>query len=364
LLIRRLLPLVVLLLLVVLLAVSAGAGKQNPKLKPAVRQLTVVKTAHAVEVNGKKQTVTGVNSRLQFVFTTAGFPRFRARYFRHVQDADTAAFFAFRTAFLRVVEFVDTGAAGFDGTDEIVSQLRLDGLPLNAWSTITQDDLSATPEAHQWSTTVTGGPNSRYPGTTLKLSVYISNDIFHYAATNVTLGPNDFKFDVDIDNYVYHANNSRVALIFAIDSRDARKVAVDAGVDAGSNPDPTEINQVSIGAGDQGSFNWAQTIQTSLGDGGLFADTQVVAVLLHSETGLFSGNATIDDNGDDDDATKAGSETRDYYSFTIATDTQPTSLHWDPSTVINDDTLDGSSSGAVVTSAGVATVLAILASLF
>jgi hypothetical protein len=315
-----------------------------------------------VMVNGKKRTETGVNSRLQFMFTTDGFPRFRARYFRHVADADTAAFFAFRTAFLRVVEFVDTGDAGFDGSDEVVSQFRLDGIPADKWSAITQTDISTTPEAHQWTTSVTGGPLSRYPGTTLTLSVYISNDIFHYDRTNVTLGPNDFKFDVDIDNFVYHGNGTRVALIFAIDSRDAPKVATnDDG--AGENPDPTEQAQVSIGGSDQGSFNWAQTIQTSLGGSNFFDDSSIVAVLLKEQSGVFSGNATIDVSGDNDDAVKTGEETRDYYSFTIARDDHPTSLHWDPSTVLNDDSLDGESSGAVATSMGVATILAVLATM-
>jgi len=343
------------------------AGARVKQQKPPARSLDVTKGPHTIMINGKKLSATGVHSRLQFLFTTNGFPRFRARYFRRSDDADTAAFFAFRTALVRVVEFVDAGNDGFDGTDDIISQLHVDNIPAALWSALSQTDIStgdASIQAHSWETSVTGPKNSRFPDVTLTLRLYISSDLYHHAVINQTLGPNDLKFDVEIDNYQYHANNTRVALVFAVDSRSGRRL-VDNNDDI-SDPDADVTNRLVIGDSntDNGHFGWVSNLRAQFANSPLFVDTDIIPVVIKSETMLFSGNASLSEADDDDDSVKSGVETRSFISFTVRSDDQPTSIHWDPSTVVNDDALDADSSSAVTTLASAVTVLAVLAGLF
>jgi len=119
--------------IVVLAFLGIVAARDYSTVPP--RTITTIEGAHSIEFSLRKQSNPAKSSRLVFLFTTLGFPRFRADYF-HV-DSDSVEAFKFRVGLAAAVEFNDGGPPGFDPTDRanIVRKISFLGLG-TFWSDI------------------------------------------------------------------------------------------------------------------------------------------------------------------------------------------------------------------------------------
>jgi hypothetical protein len=357
---------------------SSSGGKRGPppadgRIKP--RELKIqMNGAHGVTIKADTRDKKEAGSRLRFQFTTNGFPRWRADYFNRATD-DAASAFSYRIGLLRVVEFNDTANDGFDVTDadNIVYSIKLDGRATShSWTSLTNTaiaDPSSTATGREFQTVFTD-----VSGATVTLTLRIASDVLQLD-NNVTLAPNTIKFDVDLDNLVYHAPASRYAIIFAIDAKDPANKVKPAKPNANGEPDADVSDQVVVGSSNQGHMGWVPNVAAQLINSSTFEGLPIQASSLMSIASAFPRlDQRPSEDGDDDDHHKPQgddadgkdgkdgvdrSENREIVAFTVmsSADSRPTTIKWDPTVVIDDDAFSSSASVASVSFLALAAVL-------
>jgi hypothetical protein len=333
--------------LIVLIAVIGLATARDWSTVPK-RTITVDPHPHYVTATLKKLTAPLTSSRLSFTFTTLGFPRFRATYFRH--DSDSIDAFKFRVGLCAAVEFNDGGTPGFDAgdRDNIIRRVNFLGRGL-FWSDIacSSSPISGT-TVHTCSTfypATATGTNEK-----VTMTITISEQYVKEALLNRTFIPDGFKWDLSFENIVYHSNSSKIAFILAIDSAAVRGLFQ-------TNPDPIDAlipeGAVSIG---NGRLNWVKTVEAKYLNSALNKNSELIASTLFTDD--FNATSTNEDND-----MQAG-ESRQLIAFTPLANDQPPNIYWDPTVLIDDQALDGSGNKFVVSSFVLVGLFAFIANFF
>jgi len=301
-------------------------------------------------------------SRLEFGFSTLGFPRFRARYFNHTQAAKAKSdapdnddghdnkaspakeMYKFRVGIQTVLEFNDTNGNGQFDVDErdakhVLQRFKLWGVGPNQWSKIPKPTAdSVTADGLSFSTTISQSAQTGTPlgGTaSLTLTLGIADGVVEDYARNRTLQPNAFKFDIDLDNWTYKGGQgSLLAFVFRIDSK--TRVTGAANLDASSDIS----SDAGFAVGNGGHFGWVSQVMGSATQGAALFPYTIGAGTVWDET---ADDLMTHASGDDDDNDIDVTESKQLVAFVVqnnADGSRPTSVHWDPSAVINDDYLD------------------------
>jgi len=321
--------------LCVLLALLGLAAEARDFSTVAPRTAKIVPTDHAVSIIMKKQTNPLKSSRLTFLFTTLGFPRFRATYLH--TDSDALAYFKFRVGLAAALEFNDTGAPGFDAADRNSIVRKIDFLGKGTfWSTIscsssTQNGIGI----HTCSTFYPATATATSEKVTMTLS--LADGYVRDAIRNRTLIPDGIKFDLLFENLVYHYNTTKIAFILALDSAEARaQVAVN---DEAVDPSQPEAS-VTVGSG--GRLNWVTRVQARYLNSALNKNSDLIA------STLFTDTTNMTSTSEDDDI-EAG-ESRDLLALTPSANDQPTTIEWDPTVFIDDQSMDTGAANQIVVS--------------
>jgi len=94
------------------------ADGNSKRVKPPARTLKWTDYSYRGKLHGftavaNPPAVNGTKNKMEFVFTTAYFPRFRLRYFTNMNDEETNVFYKFRLGIVRIIEFNDSTTNGF-----------------------------------------------------------------------------------------------------------------------------------------------------------------------------------------------------------------------------------------------------------
>jgi len=284
------------------------------------RKLTFVDTPHLISLKLKAMTAPATSSRLDFFFTTLGFPRYRCRYFS--KDSDTTDAFNFRVGLVGVVEFTDSGPAGFDAGDipSIVRRVDFYGKG-TSWSSIVC--VASSPNGVNVRTCST-----YYPGTagstTEKVTISLGiSEAYVRDALNHTFVPNGFKWDLKFENLHYSSNGTKIAFILAIDSAGSR-------VQLADNDKPVDDSQVegAVTVGGRGRLAWVKQVKMTYVNSLLDRNVDLIA------STLFTDTTFVNTTAEDDDVEVA--ETRALVAFTPVANDQPTTIEWDPSVLVDE----------------------------
>jgi len=303
--------------IIFLVLASVEGGWKDPA---AARQMTVVTAPHLISVKLRTKTNPASSSRLDFFFTTLGFPRFRCRYF--AKDSDSLDAFNFRVGLVGVVEFTDTGAAGFDANDvgSIVRRVDFFGKG-TAWSVISC--AASTLSGIDVRTCDTYYPGTAGPTSEkATISLGIAEGYIKDTVKNRTFVPNGFKWDLKLENLHYSSNTTKIAFILAIDSAGSR-------VQKADNDNPVDDTQPegAVGVGNSGRLAWVKTVKVSYLNSLLDRNADLIA------SSLFPDNGVNNSTSEDDDS--EASETRQLIAFTPVANDQPTTIEWDPSVLFD-----------------------------
>jgi len=162
------------------------------------------------------------------------------------------------------------------------------------------------------------------------MTFYIAEDYIRDDILNRTLIPNGFKWDLSIDNIVYHSNTSKIAFILAIDSSGhrTREMNNTESVDSAASESDVTI-------GNSGRFSWVNWVNGRYINRTLSRNTDLIASILFADT----SNYTVTNQDDDID----GAESRDLIALSPVANDQPTTIDWDPTILVDDQSLDSSS---------------------
>jgi len=250
-----------------------------------------------------------------WVFTTNGFVRWRARFFR--DSGDSLAFFTYRVALFRIVEFNVTDLTNGVDRSKVLQSLSLLNLG-SSWSDI---EVSMQPlngvEHVYFNTSVT------VSGVTVTLSHYLPASLVALNV-NATLVPNALKMDIQIDNWSYMSPTSRLALVFGFCARDVRQ-------SYSTNSNPVSMNDegaVAIGSDTLNAFMWSRRIFTRVG-GAATNTERIIVTRLFSEL-LFIDWVVTGANETTYQGDREIGETQDIVLFVLNTTNQPNHVVWDP----------------------------------
>jgi len=290
---------------------------------------------------------------LNFFFSTNLFPRYRIRYFYH--DTDTGSvestYFKFRFGIFRLIEYTDSASQQYvRGQSNVIKVWNLlhnpsRGAETLTWSKISKTPISSTNGTNGWdlSTSV-----SFTDGTQLTLTTAFSADQMRDTLHNRSLNPNAIKFSIDITNIAWAVNNSRLAIVSAIDAVSMNRIMINTS----ANPvDPNNSeSELDIGDHTEGRMTWVKNIAASFGQG-VTSNYPILSSNLLTDDTTWTSNGTVL-NGDDSDA--FGDEARQIIIYSIispiAPNMQPTSIMWDPVQQVDDATLDTTTSTGASTS--------------
>jgi len=326
------------ILAVLFILVSSVEGWQKDPTKG--RKLTYVDTPHLISLKLRSMTAPATSSRLDFFFTTLGFPRFRCRYY--AKDSDALDAFNFRVGLVGVVEFTDSGPVGFDLNDVIVRRFDFYGKG-TLWSSIACVD--STPSGVTVRTCDTYFPGTAGSTTEkVTISLGISEGYVWDAIHNRTFVPNGFKWDLKFENLHYTSNGTKIAFILAIDSASTRIQLAD-----NDNPVDPSVTEGAVTVGSRGRLAWVKQVKQTYINALLNRNVDLIA------STLFTDTTFVNSTSEDDDVEI--SESRQLVAFTPVANDQPTAIEWDPSVLVDD-------SGAQALTVSSASILCLFASLF
>ncbi len=209
------------------------------------------------------------------------------------ESSSQEAKFKYRVSFEKIIEYVDSTQTGFNGTQDIVSELEF-----KQWDPI-QYTVSNVNGVDVYVITATTSDQ------VFSLVIRISTSIIDLG--NSTLTPNSVKIDVIINDYNYVNSNSSLAVKAKIKTEsklemDDETVEEAAGFVEGES-------QVGIGLLSAGFFSWADTAE---------ADGVTVDVI----------SSTLEDSSSEDtDLEENETSNKLYFSFMA---TNASSIVWDP----------------------------------
>jgi len=157
------------------------------------------------------------------------------------------------------------------------------------------------------------------------------------------------------ENLVYSSNTTKIAFILALDSVEARS-------QLSTNTEPVDPSQpeatVTVGTG--GRFNWVTRVQARYLNASFNKNSDLIA------SSLFTDTTNMTFSTEDDDV-EVG-ESRDLLALTPSANDQPTTIEWDPTVFVDDQSMDSSDANKVIVSgvsvALFATLYAFFANLF
>jgi len=303
-------------ILFVLLVVVASVEGWN-KAPTTTRKITFTPGAHSISLRLRKVTSPGTSSRLDFGFTTLGFPRFRCRYFS--RDSESIDAFHFRVGLVGVVEFIDSAPVGFNIGDTVIRHLGFFGKG-TLWSNI--DCATSSPSGIEVRSCETHYPNTLSAVEKVSINMGIAEGYVRDSIRNRTFIPNGFKWDLKLENLQYSANGTKFAFILAVDSSGGR-------IKKENNDDPVDDTQTEgvVAVGTRGSLAWVKQVKVSYVNSLLNRNADLIASSLFPDTYT---NATSED--DDSEA----SESRQLIAFTPVANDQPTTIDWDPEVLVDD----------------------------
>jgi len=270
-------------------------------------------TAHSVLVRAKW---TSFHEDRLFLwnFTTDGFPRWRARFFKLQTDEISA--FTYRVGFFRIVEFNMTDLTNGLPRASVVQSLSLLAQD-SSWTNIAEysQQVNGVPYVF-FNTSLTKN------GVTVTLSHYLPSNLV-VLDKNSTLVPNALKMNIQIDNWAFQSPTSRLALVFGFCARDFRASGIN-----GNPISSTDEGSVGIGSDPQDAFMWARRIWTRVGGGALNTE-RIIITRLFSET-LFLDWAVASQNETVYGGDREFGETQDVALLVLNTTDQPTHVIWDP----------------------------------
>jgi len=277
-------------------------------------------------------TVNDIHSRLEFMFTTYLFPRFRNRFFQ--TDNSSLTYYKFRIGIIRVIEFNDTTGNGFTSLSQngsIVRHWSLVGLGNKFTQTTIQPFMivsqNTSVKAYQVTTSITNAE-----GATLTLTAALAESTIRDTLHNRELNPNAVKFNVDIANLTYHSPISKIAIIASLDAIAANGLAY---VPNTNTPVDSTVAEDELDVGTEGRVTWVNKVTTTAING-VTGSVPITYATLGADLLSWSPNATLEALDSDFD----GSELRTLVAFTFNTNLQPPSYSWDP----NAQTTDGPTS--------------------
>lgn len=287
---------------------------------------------------------------LSFFFSTNLFPRYRVRYFHHDTDPGTveSTYYKFRIGLFRLIEYTDPVNQQFvKGTSNVIkvwnllhnAARRTDTL---LWSKLVSTDISSNGTA-AWdlSTSLVFSDGTRLTMTGAFAASQMRDNLHHRM-----LNPNAVKFSIDITNIQWTVNNSRLAIVAAIDAVSMKRTRVNT---TATPVDPNDGGESEIDVGDnsEGRLTWTQNIVASWATQNTTSNYPVIASDLLQNDVTWTENGTVL-SGDDSDA--FGDETRQIIIYSIISPNtpgmQPSSIMWDPAQQVDDATLDTVTSGS------------------
>jgi hypothetical protein len=277
-----------------------------------------------------KQTFTGVSdlkcirggaqgkaARLTFVMSTRPVPNFRLTAL--VARSDSVAGFSGRFATDKIVEYVETNnVPGYQvGADQLIKETSLNN---NAWTDFERTIIPVGDATVNKLTT-----QLVVSGTTYTYGAQLTTDEITLNGTvKVVITPNSVKTVFGISNYVYSAQNSRIAIgaILFVRAAIDRKSGTDTPGSEGERPNDNTANQAVAnipGANGNGIFSWQKFVL-----GRNASSSSVTKSVSLTESAITSANDTVIPRNSDE----AGFVLqRIYYSI----DERVTEFSWDPS---------------------------------
>jgi len=271
-------------------------------------------------VAAQKDTDSSDADGIRFIFNTNWIPRHTLHHY--TRDENSVELFAARWLLWKIVEYNETdGTPGFDpAVDTKMSQYQL-------WSkTWTRLSVSIqTVDGAQYFSLCTSLTNDTQPRPDVTLCVSISDR----RLTTKRADPSAIKWSIDISNYPYTANDTRLALKIAFDSNDVVQ-------DIGQSPQgtgATEIDTSTEGAivvaeepsGNRGIASYSKSIDYT---GCSSTAGSIVRSVIYDADVTTDLDTLPSPSGDTDGLTISRAKRVAYFSF--ITDCQPQSINWDP----------------------------------
>jgi hypothetical protein len=298
-------------------------------------------------VTGEERSVDAVD----FLFSSAIVPRFVLRYFS--ADSDSLEKVLVRWSLWKVFEYEETdGTPGFDpSTENIVSHYRLFNRQFTTMSyhKETVDDVTV----HYVCTSLDPVDKSTpYPN--VDLCAHVAEK--ETTANRTRISPNSLKWSVNIANYPYTSNTSRLGVKVSFDSKDVVKDLADsdASLEDDQNEGAVDLTSSADASAPKGIASWTTSVSVT-GQGCAASSTVVRSVVLEAQVTKDIDNFPATDP----DAVKDFKLRVSYFSF--PTDCpNPDSIIWDPElgVALEDDT---ESSGVALSVSSVLLLLALFA---
>jgi len=265
-----------------------------------------------------------IKSRLEFLFTTFLFPRFRNRFFQ--TDNSSSTFYKFRIGLIRIIEFNDTTGNGFTSYSQagnIVRSWSLIDVGTKFTPTTIVPIMIGTVKAYQVTTSLTNAE-----GTTVTLTAALSESTVRDTLRNRQLNPNAVKFNVDFTNVVYHSPISKIAIIASLDAISALVYIPNT-----NTPVDSTVTEDELDVGTAGRVTWVNKVTTTAINS-TTGSVPIKYAILGTDQMNWASNATI--NAMDIDYDAAELRTIVAFTFNINTQPQPTAYSWDPNTQTGD----------------------------
>ncbi|KAJ3089505.1 hypothetical protein HK102_006238 [Quaeritorhiza haematococci] len=276
----------------------------------AARVLNVTRTERRIAVRSFND-ADNSKALFAFIFGVNVIPHIRVSYFKTATDSDDKVAFTWQAGLLGVVEVNDTITAA-------QSQSRI--LFFNKgdqWSPITISNVTNDKGQvlRQAATTFTE------TGSQFSCKLTAKFTPLRAVYNNTTLRPASVKYDVEINNFPYQYENSRLLFVKGFFSAGARAFA----------------NDSSLTVGDTGYYNWVSSCETDKGNATITAEkTLYPETLFFNATGGLRGRIAAGAAAGvvgELDPPGSGKETLEIGFYGVAgltAGTRPARIFWDP----------------------------------
>jgi len=167
---------------------------------------------------------------------------------------------------------------------------------------------------------------------TVKLTAAISSETVRDTLRNRRLNPNALKFSVEMDNITYHSPNSKFALIVSLDAKHGLEQTVENVTTTPEDPTVTE-GALDVDSDNSGRFTWVKWAAAKFLNTPVVSNVPITQSKLFGDVEAWTNTIAFSQLDNDFDIT----ELRQLIAYTFNTNAQPTSLEWDPNTVLSDN---------------------------
>jgi hypothetical protein len=329
---------------------------------------------HAFEIRASLSNTHG-GRVLDFLFSTTPVPRFVLRVLNYdinqtansALGIDAAQYLAVRWGIWKVLEY--NSSAGYenspydpdDGHHTIVSEHFLwdspnDPVEPRNWSNLhygyTVVNTSAGPvDVHEVSSFLSNRKN----GFILKLTAFFATHAVMWGNAKTTIHPNEVKWGVDIFNYPYKSNNTRLAVKIGVDTKSAILDPPPPQTFVGKSPGTTDPSSDYLDLGHENYHVFAH--QVEINGTGCNSTANLNRTVVKIRESVNDTDVSYPLKSFDPDDLQISNATRIvYFSVLPVPFCQPFLVSWDPS-LLSDQPLNvssmGSSTGMMGSSTGI-----------